>query len=290
LERGNNDLIVVGLSMVSTYLLARQDMISFVVAATCIVAATVLKIYPVVLLAVLILYAFRHQRTKPRVSVAVAASAASALYFVAIAPQLPRMRDGTPTPVRLAYGWQTFRHQLAPTGALTRADMLLIVASLGAVLWLTMRGRPFASTVETVRHWAASPARTSIVCGLALFGASLPFANYSYRLVTLIPVLAGASTFLDGDRHQRALASSVVAAALVTGAVVTLSGTADDDMLPWIGTLAMVGCAAICLFGLCLALAPAPLDDARLPVPHNNPSPVSRRHRRDRYADRSPSG
>ena len=166
-ERGNTDLLGFALCALGLVALHRAGTSWTAVGVALILAATVLKLYPVFALAVLV----------PRTRIAVAALVVAAGYAVLTRGDLSLISQATPRPIFLSYG----------TGPVAAGIGLApIIVAVGIVL-----ASGIIALVPKIRQMAreTSPslAGDAFVAGAALFfGTFLIGSNWDYRLTMLL--------------------------------------------------------------------------------------------------------
>lgn len=192
IERGNNDLLVFALLFVLATYLQR------VIGIGCLIAAVVLKIYPVFALVLLVL------RRQPPVFLGALAICLGVLGFTA--GELSAIHKATPYSAGMSYGWPSTRAligdkplAMAAYSLCLLAIALLVaraVASCGRAAW------PRDHALEALFVVGAS-----VYCGTYLFAA-----NWDYRLVMLVFCVPALSA---GEVGNRRLSGVLLAAVLI---------------------------------------------------------------------------
>lgn len=238
-ERGNNELSVVALVVLAAWLWAQNHAWAYAAASLALVAATALKVYPIVALLVLLVLSglpMLEQRrliaTSRFASVGcglVIASAVLALQW----DDLRTISRVAPAPATYAYGIRTYRLFMAEHGYAGHGSpawpIALFLAGLVVAVPVLRRKQWPRVTSEAVHMMQRRPEDLCALLGLALFAATLPLTNWPYRLILLSLVIPAGARRVQEGTHTVAAVTLLLSIVSLWHAVVvqiTISGPA----------------------------------------------------------------
>lgn len=193
-ERGNNDLVVFALCVVGLAAIQRSGSAGTALGVALILAATMLKLYPVFALVVLV----------PRTRLAVVALAVAAIYAFLTLPDLALISQATPRPALYAYGTE-------PLAVAANVGMKVVTLAVVAAALL-------ASSLGIARRTAEaavpSLALDAFLVGGAMFlGTFLIGSNYIYRLLLILLTMPQLLQWMR-DPGTRRVATPILSAVL----------------------------------------------------------------------------
>jgi len=190
LERGNSDIVLFLLVALMTVYLPRlrgiPPLMNTYIAAGIIVLATFLKLYPLVLLPLLILapVSLRHRMTALLVSGILVAG-----YLIDSFDIITLITQNTPQPLIMAYGKNVLMEKFFSDGMIPIVSNTLIILAVIGVVFISIKGKRFIHTLfpsdqpfqETILPYMA---------GALIFAGTFVLGNnYMYRLVFLLLTL-----------------------------------------------------------------------------------------------------
>ncbi len=291
LERGNVELIVIGMVATAGVLLGKKGLLAFIVGTALMIIPALLKIYSAPLFLVPIVVAMRFParggwRTK-RLAIAGIMSLAAGLALLA-SSDIGRINRLYQEPSTYAFGARTFIDFVHNSGwrALWDAGAAYYVAVLALfvfVIWWSVRPSrriTLASLGRALRHVTSKPEGILLLSGILLFATILYFANYPYRLLALSLTLPACTKVLQREdagttsrrpvRSALALLTCIVALGCLTTLEPHIAGgvaqfTLTGQALGLATDLTMVGSLAALGFAVLLALGMAASDTAAAP-------------------------
>jgi len=268
-ERGNNDLLVVGLVAVGTCLAAQRQSARFVAGAVVLGLAAFLKLFPVIALPVLFLTAWSDEDAARRRRHLLVASVATTAVLVAFAVQASDIKDifdNTPRPSVYNYGYGAVDEFVATNGFAglfgDGAAYYLVIVLLLCLIPVLAFARPpqlqLRGVVPAARAAARSEWGALFIAGILTFAATMFLDNLPYKLTVLVLLLPLSVHLLqDGDMHPRAdrrVAAALVALIgglwLVVGLQLSLIGKGGGFGWP----IPALGLSVALAFVLCLAI------------------------------------
>ncbi len=203
LERANNDLAILALVVAFVAAYGRAPLLAW----ACLAAACVLKVFPVVLFALL---PFLRGR---QLAIATAAALGVALYLVGIRDQLALIAANTPISAGWSYGTESFVYFLNGQYEIDidRAAQVAYAAWIGLAVAGASAGALWR--INTLGLRPAFVSRDLVACaggGLIYVATGLLGSNWDYRLMFLlltVPLLARLA-----QRNERVLSFAATAA------------------------------------------------------------------------------
>lgn len=280
LERGNNDLLVVGMVAIGVCLVVRRAAPQFVAGALVLALAAFLKLFPVVALPVVFLSAYGDEDPGRRRRHLGIAGAATLLVLVAFAVQssdIQAIFDHTSRPGVYAYGYGAVEEfvRLRGFGALFGDGAWYYLVLVVALLLVPLLA--FASRRPRLRARLVRPALEAIsrsepatlfVAGVLVFAVTLVLDSYPYKLTVLVLALPLCVHVLQNrsGRHARSEQALAVGLVALIGALwvivslqLSLNGKGEGFAgapTPALGlsvALAFVLCVAILVVSIALA-------------------------------------
>ncbi|NLT04615.1 MAG: hypothetical protein GXY09_12235 [Bacteroidales bacterium] len=190
LERGNSDIILFLLVALMTVYLPRlcgiPPLMNTYIAAGIIVLATFLKLYPLVLLPLLILepVSLRHRMTVLLVSGILVAG-----YLIDSFDIITLITQNTPQPLIMAYGKNVLMEKFFSDGTIPLVSNALILVAVIGVIVMSLKGKRFIHTLFPTEQ-PFQEAILPYMAGALIFAGTFVLGNnYIYRLVFLLLTL-----------------------------------------------------------------------------------------------------
>lgn len=259
IERGNIDVFIAALVGGAALMLGQRGRWSFAAGAGFVAAASILKVYPVVLLLPLALVAVHGDTSQRRYRFGVTALSAigTVLYFLVTLDDLATINEVTPKPASYGYGFLSLllvlRHQW-PIFQLTPGLFLAPLAALLVVLVVSGRalGRGWPSYRVAVRAAVSSPSHIAVLVTATAVAGTLVYANFPYRLVLVSLLVASLAGLGEGSRSHVSLVGWAIGLSLLAPWLIPLTrGRLRTPMN--LGTMSVelaVTCGVICSVAL----------------------------------------
>ena len=211
-ERGNNDIVVLGLLTAAALLGHGKTRLREAACLVCAIAAAI-KIYPIVGLA-----AWSRMRITPWI---LAMASLVAGYFLVTFPDLQLIAAGTPEPTTFAFGARILELRLVSFRQLSSTSAVAV--TIVAVLLLALAGVALSRRLRSLD--TAEPARPVVrlafrIGALIYLGVFVANSNFAYRLILLaltLPMLIVRSTSLNPAQRRFAKVTLGVTLALSWG-------------------------------------------------------------------------
>jgi Glycosyltransferase family 87 len=268
-ERGNNDLLIVGMVAVGACLAAHRRSAHFLAGAVVLALAAFLKLFPVIALPVLYLTAWSDEEPARRRRHLLVASVATAAVLAAFAVQASDIKDifdHTSRPLVYNYGYGAVNEFVGSKGfaglfgdgtwyylVIVLLLCMIPVASFARRSQLQLRG-----VLPAARALARSELGALFVAGILIFAATMFLDNLPYKLTVLV-LLLPLSVHLLQNGHAYSQAERKIAAALVVliGGLWLLVGLQLSLIIkrgPYGWPIPALGLSVALAFVLCLAI------------------------------------
>jgi hypothetical protein len=235
LERGNVELIVIGMVAAAGVLLSKKGLLAFIVGTALMIVPALLKIYSAPLFLVPIVVALRFPargglRTK-RLAIAGLMSLAAGLALLA-SSDIGRINRLYQEPSTYAFGARTFIDFIHSSGWRVLWDAgaayyVAVFALLAFIIWWSVRPSrriTVPSFSRGLRHLTSTPEGILLLSGILLFATILYFANYPYRLLALSLTLPACTKVLQREDPGEPACRPVRSALALVTCTVALGG------------------------------------------------------------------
>jgi hypothetical protein len=268
-ERGNNDLLVVGMVAVGACLAAQRQSARFVAGVFVLAVAAFLKLFPVIALPVLFLTAWSDEEPPRRRRHLLVASVATTAVLVAFAVQMSDIKDifdHTSRPSVYNYGYGAVDEFVGANGfsglfgdgAWYYLVIVLLLCLTPVVAFARRPQLQLSDVVPAVRTVARSEWGALFMAGILTFAATMFLDNLPYKLTVLVLLLPLSVHLLQiDDAHPQAGRKTAAALVVLIGGLwlvvgLQLSLIEKGGGFGW--PIPALGLSVALAFVLCLAI------------------------------------